>query len=88
MPEQMGALCFLRSPRATCAYREAVAIAPHHPAGHNALFALARLLERYTDDRSAAGSVYRDYVERAPKRALAGQAREALCRLGDASTCQ
>jgi hypothetical protein len=75
-------------PRATDAYREAVAIAPHHPAGHNALFALARLLERYTDDRSAAGSVYRDYLERAPKGALAGQAREALCRLGDASTCE
>jgi TolA-binding protein len=75
-------------PRAADAYRDAVAIAPHHPAGHNALFALARLLERYTDDRSAAGSVYRDYLSRAPKGALAGQAREALCRLGDASMCE
>jgi TolA-binding protein len=75
-------------PRATDAYREAVVIAPHHPAGHNALFALARLLERYTDDRSAAGSAYREYLERAPKGALVGQARDALCRLGDATMCE
>jgi TolA-binding protein len=73
--------------RASDSYRDAVAIAPHHPAGHNALFALARLLERYTDDRSAAGSVYREYLERAPKGALAPQAREALCRLGDKAAC-
>ncbi|HEX4351644.1 MAG TPA: tetratricopeptide repeat protein, partial [Polyangiales bacterium] len=75
-------------PRAIDAYREAVTIAPHHPAGHNALFALARLLERYTDDRSAAGSAYREYLERAPKGALVGQARDALCRLGDATMCE
>lgn len=73
--------------RATETYRDAVNIAPHHPAGYNALFALARLSERYTDDRSAAGAVYREYLERAPKGALASQAREALCRLGDAASC-
>jgi TolA-binding protein len=73
--------------RATETYRDAVNIAPHHPAGYNALFALARLSERYTDDRSAAGAVYREYLERAPKGALAAQAREALCRLGDAASC-
>ncbi|HEX2678838.1 MAG TPA: FecR domain-containing protein, partial [Polyangiales bacterium] len=75
-------------PRATEAYREAVRIAPHHPAGYNALFALARLLERYTEDKSSAGSAYREYLERAPTGALAPQAREALCRLGDAASCK
>ncbi len=73
--------------RATDAYREAVHVAPRHPAGHNALFALARLLERYTDDRSAAGAAYREYLQKAPSGALAPQAREALCRLGDAASC-
>jgi hypothetical protein len=75
-------------PRASDAYREAVRIAPRHPAGYNALFALARLLERYTDDRGAAGIAYRDYLVRAPSGALAPQAREALCRLGDAASCR
>jgi TolA-binding protein len=75
-------------PRAADTYREAVNLAPHHPAGFNALFALARLNERYADDRSAAGAAYREYLERAPRGALGSQAREALCRLGDASSCQ
>jgi TolA-binding protein len=74
-------------PRATETYREAVSVAPRHPSGYNALFALARLTERYTDDRSAAGSAYREYLARAPNGALAAQAREALCRLGDAASC-
>ncbi|HEX7476767.1 MAG TPA: FecR domain-containing protein [Polyangiales bacterium] len=74
-------------PRATDAYREAVRIAPHHPAGHNALFALARLLERYTEDRSAAGAAYREYLQKAPAGPLALQARQAMCRLGDAVSC-
>jgi TolA-binding protein len=73
--------------RATDTYRAAVDLAPKHPAGYNALFALARLTERYTDDRSAAGAVYREYLQRAPHGALASQAREALCRLGDAASC-
>lgn len=75
-------------PNATEAYREAVRIAPRHPAGYNALFALARLLERYTEDKAAAGASYRDYLARAPSGALAPQAREALCRLGDAASCR
>jgi TolA-binding protein len=75
-------------PQATEAYREAARIAPHHPAGHNALFALARLIERYTEDKSSAGATYREYLRKAPKGALAPQAREALCRLGDAASCQ
>jgi len=75
-------------PRAADTYRDAVNLAPHHPSGYNALFALARLNERYTDDRSAAGVVYREYLERAPRGALVSQAREALCRLGDASSCE
>jgi TolA-binding protein len=74
-------------PRATETYREAVSVAPRHPSGYNALFALARLTERFTEDRSAAGSVYREYLARAPNGALAAQAREALCRLGDAASC-
>ena len=73
--------------RAADTYRDAIRIAPQHPAGYNALFALARLNERYTDDRSAAGAVYREYLQRAPHGALAAQAREALCRLGDAASC-
>ncbi|MET0386385.1 MAG: FecR domain-containing protein [Polyangiales bacterium] len=75
-------------PRAADTYRDAVNLAPHHPAGYNALFALARLNDRYTEDRSAAGAVYREYLERAPRGALASQARDALCRLGDASSCK
>jgi TolA-binding protein len=75
-------------PRATDAYREAVRIAPKHPAAHNALFALARLVERYTEDKSVAGATYRQYLQAAPSGALAPQAREALCRLGDASACE
>lgn len=74
-------------PRAAETYREAIKIGPNHPAGHNAIFALARLNERYADDRSAAGAVYREYLESAPRGALAAQAREALCRLGDSASC-
>jgi len=74
--------------RAADTYRDAIRVAPQHPAGYNALFALARLNERYTDDRSAAGAVYREYLQRAPHGALANQAREALCRLGDATSCR
>jgi TolA-binding protein len=75
-------------PRAAETYREAIKIGPNHPAGHNALFALARLNERYADDRSAAGATYREYIANAPRGALAAQAREALCRLGDSASCE
>jgi TolA-binding protein len=75
-------------PRAAETYREAIKVAPNHPAGYNAMFALARLNERYADDRSAAGAVYREYLESAPRGALAAQAREALCRLGDSASCE
>ena len=74
-------------PRAAETYREAIELGPNHPAGHNAIFALARLNERYADDRSAAGEVYREYLESAPHGALAAQARDALCRLGDSASC-
>jgi TolA-binding protein len=74
-------------PRATEVYARADQIAPHHPAGHNARFALARLLERYARDDAAAMRAYRSYLERAPSGALASQARQALCRLGDAKSC-
>ena len=75
-------------PRAAETYREAIKIGPDHPAGHNAIFALARLNERYADDRSGAGAVYREYLDSAPRGALAAQAREALCRLGDSASCE
>jgi TolA-binding protein len=72
-------------PLAAAAYREAVEAAPREPAGHNALFALARLLDRYTQDNDGAAAAYREYLAKAPHGALARQARDALCRL---SNCQ
>ena len=72
---------------ATEAYTRADALAPRHPAGHNARFALARLLERNAGDETAAIAAYRRYLERAPDGALASQARQALCRLGAADSC-
>jgi TolA-binding protein len=68
-------------PRAAAAYRQAVEAAPREPAGHNALFALARLLDRYTQDSESAAAAYREYLAKAPHGALARQARDALCRL-------
>jgi TolA-binding protein len=68
-------------PRAAAAYRRAVEAAPQEPAGHNALFALARLLDRYTHDNESAAAAYREYLAKAPHGALARQARDALCRL-------
>ena len=70
------------------AYQRAAELAPTDPAGHNARFALGRLLERYAHDDRGAASAYRRYLERAPQGALASQARQALCRLGDASYCE
>jgi tetratricopeptide (TPR) repeat protein len=69
-------------PRAAAAYRRVVSLAAGHPAAHNAQFALARLLERYTGNRQVAAQAYRHYLDLAPAGALAAQAREALCRLG------
>ena len=74
-------------PRATEAYRRAARIAPNHPSGHNALFALARLLDRYTVDRAAAIKAYRAYLTAAPKGVLSPQAKSALCRLGKTDHC-
>lgn len=76
-------------PRAVAAYRQAVEIAPHDTAGHNALFALARLLDRYTHDNVSAAAAYREYLAKAPHGALAAQAKHALCRLSaNSSTCR
>jgi tetratricopeptide (TPR) repeat protein len=72
-------------PLAAAAYRRAVEAAPSEPAGHNALFALARLLDRYTADTEIAAAAYREYLAKAPQGALARQARDALCRL---SSCR
>lgn len=75
-------------PRAAQAYRRADELSPDGAAGHNARFALARLLERYAHDERAAANAYRRYLKRAPRGALAAQARQALCRLGDAERCR
>jgi len=75
-------------PRAADTYRQAAYIAPGHAAGHNALFALARLHERYTLDRQAAVSAYQRYLRQASQGALAPQARDALCRLEQIEFCQ
>lgn len=72
---------------ARVAYERAARVAPSHRAGHNALFALARLLERHTRERADAIEAYEHYLERAPRGALAGQARAALCRLGESAHC-
>jgi tetratricopeptide (TPR) repeat protein len=66
---------------ARAAYERAFKTAPGHPAAHNALFAQARLIERHVGDKAAASEAYQRYLERAPTGPLAGQAREALCRL-------
>jgi TolA-binding protein len=70
-------------PRAAASYREAVEAAPREAAGHNALFALARLFDRYTEDNESAAAAYREYLAKAPHGALSRQARDALCRLSD-----
>jgi len=74
-------------PRAIGAYRDAARVAPSLPVGHNALFALGRVLERYQQDRVGASEAFQVYLERAPRGALASQARAALCRLGEPAHC-
>ena len=75
-------------PNAAKAYRRADDSAPREAAGHNARFALARLLERHAHDERAAVAAYRRYLERAPRGALAAQARQALCRLDERAFCK
>ena len=70
------------------AYRRAAELSPGDPAGHNARFALARLLERYAHDEVAAAAAYKHYLARAPRGALAVQARQALCRLDQSEFCK
>jgi tetratricopeptide (TPR) repeat protein len=75
-------------PNAAKAYRRADELSPRESAGHNARFALARLLERHAHDERAAAAAYRRYLERAPRGALAAQARQALCRLDEREFCK
>jgi tetratricopeptide (TPR) repeat protein len=75
-------------PRAAAAYRRADELSPGDSSGHNARFALARLLERHARDEQAAADAYRRYLERAPRGALAAQARQGLCRLGEREFCK
>jgi hypothetical protein len=74
--------------KAAAAYRRADELSPGDASGHNARFALARLLERHARDEQAAADAYRRYLERAPRGALAAQARQGLCRLGEREFCK
>lgn len=53
-----------------------------------AIYALARLQQRQLGQPERARRSYRRYLEEAPRGPLAGQARAALCRLGDAASCE
>lgn len=75
-------------PRASDAYRAAAAMAPQHPTGHGAVFALAQLLENQAQDPGGAQAAYLQYLRRAPRGAQVVAAREALCRLGAADHCR
>lgn len=75
-------------PGALAAYRDAARVGSSLPVGHNAVFALARVLERYQQDRDGARAAFEQYLQRAPRGALASQARAGLCRLGDSASCQ
>lgn len=75
-------------PRAADSYRKAADIGRGTQAGHNAVFAWARLLERHTRDQQAAILIYERYLREAPSGALALQAADALCRLGVLSHCE
>ena len=74
--------------RAAQAYRSAAELSRNEPAGHNARFALARLLERHAHDETAAAAAYMSYLDHAPRGALAAQARQALCRLHQPDFCE
>ena len=74
--------------RAAQAYRNAAELSRNAPAGHNARFALARLLERHAHDETAAAAAYMSYLDHAPRGALAAQARQALCRLHQPDFCE
>jgi ferric-dicitrate binding protein FerR (iron transport regulator) len=70
------------------AYEQAAEAGRGRPAGHNALFSLARLQERRLGDRAAARITYERYLSEAPDGALARQAEDALCRLGASERCR
>jgi hypothetical protein len=75
-------------PRAADSYRRAADVGRGTQQGHNAVFAWARLLERYTRDQQAAVLVYERYLREAPEGALSLQAADALCRLGVVTHCR
>lgn len=74
-------------PRAADSYRRAADVGRGTQAGHNAVFAWGRLLERHTHDQQAAVVVYERYLREAPEGALSLQAMDALCRLGVTAHC-
>lgn len=73
--------------KAANAYARAAKVGANTTAGHNALFAMARLLERFRQDANGARASYDRYLRVAPNGALAGQAHRALCRLGESAHC-
>ena len=54
---------------------------------HMAVYALARMQERRMGDSAAARASYRRYIDEAGSAPLVGQARAALCRLGEVDMC-
>ncbi len=70
------------------AYERASEAGRGRSVGHNAIFSLARLQERRLGDRAAARATYARYLAEAPNGALARQAEDALCRLGEAARCR
>ncbi len=68
------------------AYEDAI-VAGSGASRSNALFSLARVEERRLGDPGRARETYRRYLQEAPEGALAAQARAALCRLGDTTSC-
>lgn len=54
---------------------------------HLAIYDLARMQERRQGDREAARASYQRYLDESGNGPLAGQARQALCRLGDPGAC-
>ena len=69
---------------------EAYEDAARQGAGHLsqlAIYDLARMQERRMHDDDAARASYRRYLDQSASGPLVGQARQALCRLGDAAMC-
>lgn len=74
-------------PGAADAYRSAAAMATEDNVGHQAVFALATVLEQQVRDTGGAKAAYQQYLRRAPTGQHAAAAQQALCRLGVTAHC-